>query len=39
VAIFSPGAAVTSYGLVAVYYLFEHQSRPAGTPDPAVAPE
>jgi hypothetical protein len=34
VAIFSPGAAVTIYGLVAVYYLFEHQPRSAATPDP-----
>jgi uncharacterized membrane protein len=42
VAVFSPGAAVTIYGLVAVYYLFEHPPRqtasstPAVTSDPAV---
>jgi uncharacterized membrane protein len=42
VAVFSPGAAVTIYGLVAVYYLFEHpplqpaSSTPAVTSDPAV---
>jgi len=35
VAIFSPGAAVTVYGLVAIYYLFEHQPRQPATPDPA----
>ena len=34
VAIFSPGAAVTVYGLVAIYYLFEHQPRQPATPDP-----
>lgn len=33
IAIFSPGAAVTVYGLVAIYYLFEHQPRQA-VPDP-----
>ena len=37
VAIFSPGAAVAIYGLVAIYYLFEHQPRHAAGPDPAVA--
>jgi uncharacterized membrane protein len=35
VAIFSPGAAVTIYGLVAVYYLFEHQPAQAAKPDAA----
>lgn len=35
VAIFSPGAAVTVYGLVAIYYLFEHQPRQLATPEPA----
>jgi uncharacterized membrane protein len=39
VAIFSPGAAVAIYGLVAIYYLFEHQPSQAATPDPAVTPE
>jgi uncharacterized membrane protein len=36
VAIFSPGAAVTVYGLVAIYYLFEHQPRQPVSPDPVV---
>jgi uncharacterized membrane protein len=36
VAIFSPGAAVTIYGLVAVYYLFEHQPASAASPEPAI---
>jgi uncharacterized membrane protein len=35
VAIFSPGAGVTVYGLVAIYYLFEHQPRQPVIPDPA----
>ena len=30
VAVFSPGAALTIYGLIAVYYLFEHLPDPAG---------
>ncbi len=34
VALFSPGAAVTIYGLVAVYYLFEHEPKSAATPGP-----
>jgi uncharacterized membrane protein len=36
VAIFSPGAALTVYGLVAIYYLFEHQPRQPVSPDPVV---
>jgi uncharacterized membrane protein len=35
-AIFSPGAAVAIYGLVAVYYLFEHQPAQPAKPAPAV---
>jgi uncharacterized membrane protein len=34
VAIVSPGAALTVYGLVAIYYLFEHQPRQPARPDP-----
>jgi|ERR1022692_1533677 uncharacterized membrane protein len=32
VAVFSPGAALTMYGLIAVYYLFEHLPEPDAEP-------
>lgn len=38
VAIFSPGAALAIYGLIAVYYLFEHLPDPTGEPEPGEDP-
>lgn len=39
VAIFSPGAEVSIFGLVAIYYMFEHQPRQPARPESVDAPD